>query len=69
MLKWKIALDISKNGWALHYVVMKIHDGVQFYMMAKVLAVRTFHRSNNRLYANSIWVCYPQITKVIKPLL
>ena len=26
---------------------------VQFYLMAKALAVRTFNRPNNRLYANS----------------
>ena len=52
-LKRKIALDMCKNGWALHYVVIKINDGVQFYLMAKVLAVRTFNRLNNRLYANS----------------
>ena len=40
-----------QNGWAVHYVVIKINDGVQFYL--KVLAVRTFNRPNNRLYANS----------------
>ena len=44
---------MCKNGLALHYVVIKINDGVQFYLMAKVLAVRTFNRPNNRLYANS----------------
>ena len=44
---------MCKNGWALHYVVIKINDRVQFYLMAKVLAVRTFNRPNNRLYANS----------------
>ena len=59
-LKTKIALGMCKNGWALHYVVIKINDGVQFYLMAKVLAVRTLNRPNNRLYANSISVCYPQ---------
>ena len=52
-LKSKIALDMFKNGWALHYIIIKINDGVQFYLMAKVLAVRTFNRPNNRLYANS----------------
>ena len=46
-------MDICKNVWALHYVVIKINDGVQFYLMAKVLAVRSFNRPNNRLYANS----------------
>ena len=44
---------MCKNGWALHYVVIKRNDGVQFYLMAKVLAVKTFNRPNNRLYANS----------------
>ena len=44
---------MCKNGWALHYVVIKIKDAVQIYLMAKVLAVRTFNRPNNRLYANS----------------
>ena len=52
-LKRKIALDMCKHGWALHYVVIKVNDGVQFNLMAKVLAVRTFNRPNNRLYANS----------------
>ena len=42
-----------QKRWALHYVVIKINDDVQFYLMAKVLAVRTFNRPNNRLYANS----------------
>ena len=59
-LKRKIALVICKNGWALHYLVIKINDRLQFYLMTKVLAVRTFIRPNNRPYANSIWVCYPQ---------
>ena len=49
----KIALDMCKNGWALHYEVIKLNEGVQFYLMAKVLAVRTFNGPNNRLYANS----------------
>ena len=44
---------MCKNGWALHYVVIKINDWVQFYLMANVLAVRTFNRPNDRLYANS----------------
>ena len=48
-LNRKIALDICKNGCALHYVVMKINDGVQFYLMAKVLAVKTFNQPNDRL--------------------
>ena len=39
---------MCKNGWTLHYAVIKINDGVQFYLMA----VRTFNRPNNRLYAN-----------------
>ena len=52
-LKRKIALDMCKNGWALHYVVIEIYDGVQFYLMAKVLAIRMFNRPNNRLYANN----------------
>ena len=38
-----------QKRWVLRYV------GVQFYLMAKVLAVRTFNRPNNRLYANSNW--------------
>ena len=42
-LKRKIALVMCKNGWALHYVVIIINDGVQFYLMVKVLAVRTFN--------------------------
>ena len=42
-----------QKRWALHYVVIKINDVVQFCMMSKVLAVRTFNRPNNRLYANS----------------
>ena len=58
-LKRKIALDMCKNGWALHYVVIKINDGVQFYLTAKVLAVRSFNRLNHRLYKQQ-WVCYPQ---------
>ena len=40
-LKRKIALDMYKNGLALHYVVIKRNDEVQCYLMAKVLAVRT----------------------------
>ena len=59
-LKRKIALVMCKNGWALHYVVIKINDGMQLYLMAKVLAVMTFNLPSNRPYANSIWVCYPQ---------
>ena len=43
----------AQKRWALHYVVIKINDGVQFYLMAMVLAVKTFNRPNNRLYANS----------------
>ena len=46
-------MDICKNDWVLHYIVIKINDGVQFNLMAKVPAVRTFSRFNNRLYANS----------------
>ena len=42
---------MCKTDWALHYVVIKINGGVQFYLMA----VRTFNRANNRLYANSNW--------------
>ena len=30
-LKRKIALDMCKNGWALHYVVIKRNDVMQFY--------------------------------------
>ena len=44
---------MCKNDWALHYVVIKIYDGVQVYLMAKELVVRTFNRPNNILYANS----------------
>ena len=44
---------MCKNGWALHYVVIKINNVMQFYLMANVLAVRTFNRLHNRLYANS----------------
>ena len=29
-LKRKIALDMCKNGWALHYPVIKINDGCSF---------------------------------------
>ena len=43
ILKRKIALVMRKNGAALHYVVIIINDGVQFYLMAKVLAVRMFN--------------------------
>ena len=39
-LKGKIALVMYKNSWALHYVVIKINDGMQFYLMRKVLAVK-----------------------------
>ena len=52
-IKIKIALVMCKNGWALHFV---INDRMQFYLMAKVLGVRTFNRPNNRPYANNIWV-------------
>ena len=41
---------MCKNGWTQHYVVIKINDGVQFYLMANV---RTFNRPDNRMYANS----------------
>ena len=44
---------MCKNGWALHYVVIKRNNRVQFYLMTKVLAVRMFNQPNNRLYANS----------------
>ena len=46
-LKRKIASVMCKTGWALHYVVI----------MAKVLAVRTFNRPNNRPYAVT-WAIY-----------
>ena len=36
------------------YVVIKINEWVQFYLMANVLAVRTFNRPNNRLYGYAI---------------
>ena len=67
-LKRKIALDMCKNGWALHYVVIKINDGVQFYLMAKVLAVRTFNRPIIDCMQTTMCML-STITKVIKSLL
>ena len=68
-LKRKIALDMCKNGWALHYVVIKINDGVQFYLMAKVLTVRTYNRLNNIDCMQTAMGVLSTTTKVIKSLL
>ena len=43
----------AKNFWALHYVVIKMNDGLQFYLMAKLLALRKYNRPNNGLYATA----------------
>ena len=34
---------MCKNGRSLHYVVLKIYDGMQFHLIGKVLAVRMFN--------------------------
>ena len=44
---------MCKNRLGTALPVIKINNGMQFYLMAKALAVRTFNRPNNRLYANS----------------
>ena len=66
-LEEKLTHEVKKDDCIRHvqkrlgtsYVVIKLNDMVQFYLMAKVLAVRTFNRPNNIPYAcGSIRVCY-----------
>ena len=47
-----------QNGWALHYIVIKINDGVAVLSDDKGTGSKgCFNRLNNRQYANSIFCC------------